>query len=251
MTPTGLPVDLHTRLLRDNATDTGLRPNHETVLVLLGGRATVTVDDGPRWTDIGTRRDVFDGPATACYLPAGLRWHITADAGGVAYAVITCPASTAGEPYLVTPEQVVTQRRGRGAFARDVHDIISPHHRAEALLVGETFNAGDGVWSSYPPHKHDHHDPPYESAQREAFLVKVHPDTGYGLFMHYRTADDPRQTTVVYDGDVITVEDGYHSFVAAAGHKFYYLWALGGTERTLHFNTDPRHRWLLEPDGSL
>ena len=111
-------------------------------------------------------------------------------------------------------------------------------------LVGETFSA-EGVWSSYPPHKHDVHDPPHESHQQESFLVRVSPPSGFGIFLTYDTIAAEREASVVYDSDIVAVSEGFHTFVAAAGHRFYYLWARAGTERVLRFRTDPRHEWLL------
>lgn len=221
----------------------------EHVVVVLGGSCTADfAPTGPVWTGLGARADVFDGRASAVYVPAGRDCRIVVD-DSAHLAVIAAPATTSREPYVVRPEDVVVQHRGREAWQREVHDIVGVDQPADRLMVGETFSA-DGVWSSYPPHKHDRHDPPHESKMAEAFLVRVEPASGFGIFLHYPTEADERQVRMVADGDVVGVPQGFHSFVAAAGHRFYYLWALSGTERALCFRTDERHTWLLdEPEA--
>ncbi len=248
MTATGLPVALRLGELAPGRSQEHSQADEEAVVVILGGRCDVRFDGpGPHWVGLGERADVFDGRATAFYAPAGRSWRITAGPAGVRFAVAAAPAAPGREPYVVRPDQVRAEHRGSGVWAREVHDIVGPEQPADGLLVGETFSA-EGVWSSYPPHKHDAHDPPHESHQQEAFHVRVDPPSGFGLFVHYPSVDVDRQARVVLDGDVVTVREGYHSFVAAAGHRFYYLWALAGTERALCFRTDPRHAWLLD-DG--
>ncbi|MFF7366569.1 5-deoxy-glucuronate isomerase [Streptomyces tricolor] len=245
MDAAGLPVTLDVGELAPGQSRTFRPTDEEAVVVLLGGRCDVRFDGGPHWEQLGERADVFDGRATALYAPAGRGWRMTAGPGGVRFALAAAPASTPYEPYVVRPDQVRSERRGTGVWSREVHDIVGPDQPSDSLLVGETFSA-EGVWSSYPPHKHDAHDPPRESHQQEAFHVRVDPPSGFGIFLHYPSTEDPRQAQVVHDGDTVTVREGYHSFVAAAGHRFYYLWALAGTERELHFRTDPRHTWLLD-----
>ncbi|MEU2433117.1 5-deoxy-glucuronate isomerase [Streptomyces sp. NPDC007861] len=246
MAATGSPVALRIGELAPGQSQEHRQSDEEAVVVILGGSCDVRFDTGgPRWEGLGERADVFDGRATAFYAPADRSWRITAGAAGVRFAVASAPASTPREPYVVRPDQVHAERRGSGVWEREVHDIVGPDQQADGLLVGETFSA-EGVWSSYPPHKHDAHDPPYESHQQEAFHVRVSPPSGFGLFVHYPAVEAGRQAQVVHDGDTVTVREGYHSFVAAAGHRFYYLWALAGTERELRFRTDPRHLWLLD-----
>lgn len=217
----------------------------ETVVVVLSGKCSATFEGGPRWDGLGGRNDVWDGKATAFYVPVGATCEVTAETDSAHVAVIAASASTVREPYLVTPDDISVQHRGRDSWQREVHDIISPEHPADRLLVGETFN-GAGVWSSYPPHKHDHHNPPVESKQVESFLVRVEPTSGFGVFVHYPDSAGERNASIVTDGEIVNVERGFHSFVAAGGHKFYYLWALAGQERVLCFHTDERDAWLLD-----
>ncbi len=252
MEATGLPVFLRAASLEPQRSEDNFLADQESVVIILGGSCAIEfTKGGPRWTDLGERADVFSGRATACYVPIGRGWQITGGPTGVRYAVASAAATTQREPYLVTPDEITVERRGSGVSQREVHNLIDQNKPADGLLVGETFSDG-AVWSSYPPHKHDKHNPPDESHHQESFYVRVSPPSGFGLFLHYPTVESDREVTVVQDGDIVQVESGYHSFVVAAGHRFYYLWALAGSQRELHFHTDPRHQWLLgKPEETL
>ncbi len=149
------------------------------------------------------------------------------------------------EPYVVRPDQVRSERRGTGVWSREVHDIVGPDQPSGSLLVGETFSA-EGVWSSYPPHKHDAHDPRARAiSKKRSMCGSTHP-RGSGSSSTIRPPRTLGRLRSYTTGTPSPSGRGYHSFVAAAGHRFYYLWALAGTERELHFRTDPRHTWLLD-----
>lgn len=220
--------------------------SRERVVVVLGGRCSAHFPaSGRRWSGLGGRGDVFDGPATALYVPRGQSCRVRAEAGGARLAVVSAEALHDREPYVVMPHEVRIEHRGRGTWARAVHDVIGPEQAADRLVLGETFSTA-GVWSGYPPHKHDRHDPPHESRMDEVFLVQVRPRTGFGVLLRYSAGDERERAEVVHDGDIVAVTEGYHGFVAAGGHRFYYLWALAGDERVLRPRTDPRHAWLLQ-----
>jgi 5-deoxy-glucuronate isomerase len=240
------PVELRVEHLPDGTLEVPA-DGRERVAVILGGTCSVAFGDGgPEWGELGERADVFDGLATAVYIPSGRAGEIKAAAGGVRLAFASAPAAGGSlEPYVVRPGDIRSERRGRGTWVRDVHDIVGSDAPAERLLVGETFST-EGVWSAYPPHRHDHHDPPHEGALDEAFLIRVSPPSGFGVLVEYPSAGGPRGARVVTDGEIFEVGEGFHSFVAAAGHRFYYLWALAGRERVLRFRVDPRDAWLLE-----
>ena len=54
-----------------------------------------------------------------------------------------------GDVALVGPDDVTVNARGRGTYAREVHDLFVRDPYAKRLMVGETFNP-PGHWSSYP-----------------------------------------------------------------------------------------------------
>lgn len=225
----------------------------EQVLVVLTGLCAVTAGGDSPKVALGGRTEVFDGPASAVYLSVGSGATVEA-ISDVSLALIhaavdgedqAAPRADALESYVVRPGDVHQETRGKGEWRREVHDIIGPEQPARRLLVGETFSAG-GAWSSYPPHRHDRDDPPYELRLSEAFLIKVRPADGFAVMIAYPEIDSGERSHVLHDDQVVRVGEGYHSFVVAGGHDLYYLWALASPKRQLSFRTDSRHEWLLD-----
>lgn len=230
--------------LKVNESITLIGDNLERVVVILGGTCTIQFEEeNICWTGLGKRKNVFDGPATSIYLPSFLSSIIKAETDTVQLVVISAPAHSKREPYVIAPNDVFIEDRGQNEWSREVHNILSSSHPADCLLVGETFST-KGVWSGYPPHKHDTDNPPGESKHDEIYLIRVQPTDGFGIFINYKNENEREQAIVVRDMETITVEEGYHTIVAAAGHKFYYLWALAGDERELKCHVDPRYKWL-------
>ena len=212
----------------------------EALLVVLGGRCDVEAD-GRTWERIGERTDVFDGKATAVYLPPGSRCRVTGR-GYVRVAVCAARAVSGGEAALISPDAVGVRNVGRETFQRAVYDILVPgSSEAERLIVGETINV-PGLWSGYPPHKHDEHDPPEESKLEEVYYFRLNPAQGFGLQRIYGDGFDT--VHAVQDGDVATISQGYHSVAAAPGYDLYYLWMLAGEHRVVHMREDIQHRWV-------
>ena len=212
----------------------------ESVLVILGGRCDVEVD-GQKWCDIGAREDVFGGKATAVYCPANSVCRAVAREG-VRIAVCSARANKGGKAALIPPEKVRVRAVGAGTFERAVHDIAVPGNvDGERIMVGETYNP-PGRWSSYPPHKHDAHNPPQESDLEEVYYFRVNPSQGFGIQRVYGDGFD--ETYAVRDGDVVTIARGYHPGAAAPGYELYYLWVLAGEHRIMHLCDDPQHGWV-------
>jgi 5-deoxy-glucuronate isomerase len=219
--------------------------DRERAIVVLSGTCSVRFPRfGHTWTGLGKRSDVFDGRATTVYVPRNQPCYIIAETQ-LRVVVVSAVALKDRAPYVILPADVCVERRGREAWTREVHNILGPEQPADRILLGETFSGRSGVWSGYPPHKHDQRDPPHESRLDELFFIQIRPSSGFGILIQYLATDDNEQTTVLHDGDIVSVSEGFHSIVAAGGHSFYYLWALAGEERVLVPRTDPRHKWLL------
>jgi 5-deoxy-glucuronate isomerase len=208
----------------------------ETVVVLQEGRGTFSAA-GHEWTV--ERSGVFTERATALYLPPGISLRVSAETRLEAVLVST-PAEPGGEPALVDPAAVRVQARGKGLYAREVHDILVTDPHARRLMVGETFNP-PGHWSSFPPHKHDGRDG--EPVLEEVYHYRVDPPQGFGHQMLY-SADGETTTHAVRDGDAVLLPYGYHPVSAPPGYRLYYLWAMAGAQRRLALHEDPAHRWI-------
>jgi 5-deoxy-glucuronate isomerase len=211
-------------------------PGEETIVVLQQGRGRFEVGDR-HWTV--ARADVFSERATALYLPPGRTLTVRADAPIEAILVST-PAPDGGEPALVTARDVQPAERGRGLYAREVHNVFVTDPHVHRLMVGETFNP-PGHWSSFPPHKHDGRDG--EPVLEEVYHYRIDPPQGFGHQMLY-TAAGESVTHVVRDGDAVLLPYGYHPVSAPPGYRLYYLWAMAGAERRLALHEDPAHRWI-------
>lgn len=211
-------------------------PGEETIVVLQEGRGTFAVGDR-EWPV--SRSGVFTERATALYLPPGAT--LRANAETPLEAVLVSAATNAGGPAaLVRPDDVRVNARGRGSYAREVHDIFVTDPHAHRLMVGETFNP-PGNWSSYPPHKHDGRDG--EPKLEEVYYYRIAPAQGFGHQMLY-TAEGESVTHTVHDGDAVLLPYGYHPVSAPPGYRLYYLWAIAGAERKLALHEDPAHVWI-------
>jgi 5-deoxy-glucuronate isomerase len=210
--------------------------DEETVIVLQEGRGTFSVG-AHRWPV--SRTSVFSERATALYVPPGLAFHAEADTALEAILVST-PAHRGAAPALATPADVVVNERGRGSYARTVHDIFVRDPHVQRLMVGETFNP-PGHWSSFPPHKHDGRDG--EPCLEEVYHFRIDPPQGFGHQMLY-TNDGESVTHAVRDRDCVLLPYGYHPVSSPPGYQLYYLWAMAGVERKLALHEDPAHRWI-------
>jgi 5-deoxy-glucuronate isomerase len=220
-----------------------LTEGEEAAFVILGGRCSANWGTGVH--HIGGRKNVFDGLPYALYLPSGNSVQFT---GETYVEIAECRApSTAGlQPRLIRPEDVVSSLRGGGNASRQIVDIIRPDFPADKLVVIEVYTPA-GNWSSFPPHKHDVHNPPTEVDLDEIYYYRIdRPHEGFALQRLYSADNTHDETVRTQDGDAVLVRSGYHPVVAGPGYNVYYLNFLAGTSRTLSVTEDPNHVWLKE-----
>jgi 5-deoxy-glucuronate isomerase len=215
-----------------------VNPKEETILVLQQGSGTLSAGG---LNSRVSRSSVFTDRASALYLPAGVELTVIAEDTFEA-VVVSTPAETSGEPALVTPDDVIVNKRGKGTYTREVHDILVKDPHAKRLMVGETFNP-PGHWSSFPPHKHDGRNG--EPKLEEVYHFRIDPPQGFGYQTIY-TNDGESVTHQVRDRDAVLLPYGYHPVAAAPGYRLYYLWAMAGEQRALALYEDPAHRWIHE-----
>jgi 5-deoxy-glucuronate isomerase len=215
-------------------------PTEEAVFVLLGGRCGANWGVGDR--QIGRRENVFGGLPYSLYLPAGNR--VTFQAETICeIAECRVPSTAKLQPRLITPSDVQTNLRGGGNASRQIVEVIAPDFPADKLVVFEVYTPG-GNWSSYPPHKHDVHNPPQEVDLDEIYYYRIAQPDGFALQQLY-TSDRSRDLMLrAHDGDTVLVRDGFHPVVAGPGYDVYYLNFLAGTSRTMSVTEDPKHVWL-------
>lgn len=216
----------------------------ESVLVLLGGSCSIVIEDSHRWVNIGERDDVFSGRATAVYIPRNTKYRVIGEKGLLEAALVRAPTETRGTAFVVWPKDIKVVTRGRNNWRREVHNILDSTHSAGKLLVGETFNEPGG-WSSYPPHKHDVHNPPHEAQLEELYHFRIQPVNGFGIQRIYSKPHELDETFTVGHGDTVFIPFGYHTVVGAAECRLYYLWVLAGNGRILQWQQDPVYNWIM------
>jgi 5-deoxy-glucuronate isomerase len=219
----------------------------EAAVVVLTGRVDAAAD-GVSLGTAGGRASVFEGPGDTVYAPPGSGLRLQALDGGPVQLAI---ASAAAEPdadappaRVITPADQRIADVGAGNWSRTVRTILGPDDAAVRLLLGETINP-PGNWSSYPPHRHDRHDPPREADLEEVYLFKVDPPGGFGVQIRY-DIDGEEETFLVRDEDIAAIRTGFHPVVAASGYSLYYLWVMAGEGREMMPYLDPAHAWVQE-----
>ena len=219
---------------------------YELGLVILSGTCDVVAGEFSALGK-GKRKDVFSGKPTTIYIPRDTAYTVTAvGEGALEIGVCKVKADKKYEPFVVEPEEVVTEHRGQLNWQRDVNDIITTKFegKVDKIVLGETYGC-PGQWSSYPSHKHDTDSLPYEVDMEEIYHFRVNPRQGFGIQVMYNDDFSLNESYMVRNGDSIAIKEGYHPVAAAPGYSIYYLWVMAGKSgRKLTPNDDPKHAWV-------
>ncbi len=220
--------------------ETGVR---ELGIVLLGGICSVSSSAG-RFPSFGKRANVFAGLPYVVYLPIATQFELTAETDSD-LAFCYCRAEERYPAKLIPPGEVRVEIRGGGNATRQINHMIQPSFAAHRLLVCEVYTPG-GNWSSYPPHKHDVHNPPTEVDLEEIYYYRIDGDQGYAIQKVYTSDRRLDATLTVRDGELVLIPEGYHPVVAAHGYNVYYLNALAGSARSMAASDDPAYAWVRQ-----
>jgi len=234
-------LSFETRALDRGQTYYGETAEREVAIVLLGGICSVYSSRG-EWHNFGKRANVFDGLPYTLYLPLRTSFSITTD---TSCDVALCYAKAEEEypPRLITPDKVGIEIRGGGNATRQINSMLPPGFLAHRLMVVEVFTPA-GNWSSFPPHKHDVHNPPGEVDLEEIYYYRIERPEGFAVQKVYTADKRIDETMTVRDGELVLVPEGYHPVVAAHGYNVYYLNALAGSARSLAASDDPNYAWV-------
>ena len=221
----------------------GQTDSTELCIVMLGGACSIESSAGT-WRHLGKRPNVFAGMPYAVYLPIHTEYAVSAEAD----CELALCSSRAEEPHparLIAPEDVELEVRGGGNATRQINHIIKPEFDAQRLLIVEVYTPS-GNWSSYPPHKHDVHNPPVEVDLEEMYYYKIDRPEGYAIQRLYFANRSIDTALVVRDGELVLVPEGYHPVVAAHGYNVYYLNVLAGSARSMAASDDPDYEWVRQ-----
>jgi 5-deoxy-glucuronate isomerase len=219
------------------------QPSEELALVLLAGQATVRAGE-QKWECLGRRANVFAGMPHTLYLPLDTeRVEIEALTTVCEVAVCGARANRKFPAAVIEPSAVEVEIRGGGNATRQINHILKPDFPADRLLVVEVYTPS-GNWSSYPPHKHDVHNPPGEVDLDEIYFYKISQPEGFAIQRVYTRDGRRNETLTVRDNEVVLIPDGYHPVVAAHGYDCYYLNVLAGSARSMAASDDPDLAWV-------
>lgn len=216
--------------------------NMETAIIIISGKYRIFFDNQKDGIS-GERESVFYSTAHVIYIPRECVARIQAESQELVMVVASTYAEKKLEPF-VKSNGFKKEIRGEKEYKRTVIDLLNEDDNTESLFVGETFHT-HGVWSGYPPHKHDREIEGKESKNEELYFVKVEPSNGFGIFVKYTDKTD-KDAFVVNDGTFIYVKEGYHVILSAPEYKFYYLWIASSTDKKFICAADEDYSWIKE-----
>jgi 5-deoxy-glucuronate isomerase len=221
----------------------GRTGRRELAIVLLGGVCSVSSSAGT-FPGFGQRPNPFAGMPYTLYLPIATEFELAAETA-CDLAFCYCGAEERHAAKLVRPEEVAVEIRGGGNATRQINHIVGPGFPAHRLLVCEVYTPS-GNWSSYPPHKHDVHNPPGEVDLEEIYYYRMDRPEGFAIQKVYTRDRRLDATLTVRDGEMVLIPEGYHPVVAGHGYNVYYLNALAGSARSMAASDDPDYAWVRQ-----
>jgi 5-deoxy-glucuronate isomerase len=213
----------------------------ETGLVCLNGSASVRANGEP--FTLGR----FD----SLYVPRGASIEVAAGSDGCDLAEIAAPVEQR-YPVQFVPFTAVKEdpglhfNAGKETSQREVNILIGKNVEAGRILAGVTFSS-PGNWTSWPPHEH-------AAMLEEAYLYIDMPAPSFGLQLVYTDAKEPELATIVREGDVVLMPQGYHPNVAAPGGSINFLWMMAANREREDrkygvFNVQPEFAPAPAPPG--
>ena len=213
--------------------------------VILSGQCDIR-GDRFGWMHAGERANVFDGPASAFYLPPAYGCRIIARTP-LQIVIAAAPATISSQPVFIAPGDIRRQAFGNGIVRRELHEILHENYATACLMAAEVHTPA-GHWPCFPPHRHDTDSLPVEARLEEVSFFKFQPSQGFGFVSIY--GDNlAAEARYLLDGDAIVIPNGYHAVTSAPGYRCYCLNILAGSTRRMLARDDPRHSWVLEKES--
>lgn len=192
----------------------------ETGLICLGGQASVLVDAE------STELSRFD----TLYIPRDASVEVKAGPGGCDMAEIAAPVTRRHPLQRVFFSDVQKDpglhfEAGGPAAKRELNVLIGKNIEAGRIMAGVTFSQ-PGNWTSWPPHEH-------AALAEEAYLYIEMPPPSFGIQLVYTNNEEPELATIVREGDVVLMPEGYHPNVAAPGCTINFLWMMAANREDI------------------
>jgi len=222
---------------------------NEMVVVLLGGVAEIR-SSRESWQEVGRRPDVFSGMPYAVYIPRQTEFEVIAKSNELDLGYGWTQTNQDHPMQLITPEMIDIDIRGGDNVTRQINNIVPPGFDCHKLVAVEVYTPS-GNWSSYPPHKHDHHQVDengklIEADLEEIYFYKIDKPTGFAYQRIYTDDGKIDELLLVKDNELVLSPEGYHPVVSAPGNNTYYLNFLAGSAQALSASDDPDFAWVKE-----
>ena len=188
----------------------------ETAFIALGGEAAVSAGGA-----VYTLR-----PYDALYVPRDTAVQVAPGPAGCDLAEVAAPVERRHPIQFVAFSAVQADSglhfaAGGPASKRELNVLIGKNVQAGRLMAGVTFSE-PGNWTSWPPHEH-------AVLAEEAYLYIDMPAPAFGVQLVYTDPGEPELATIVREGDVVLMPQGYHPNVAAPGGAINFLWMMAAS----------------------
>ena len=165
-------------------------------------------------------------PYDALYVPRESKVEITPGKDGCDLAEIAAPVDRKHPVQFVSFAEVQANNglhfaAGGPSAKRELNVLLGKNVEAGRIMAGVTFSE-PGNWTSWPPHEH-------AVLAEEAYLYINMPAPGFGVQLVYANPREPELATIVREGDVVLMPQGYHPNVAAPGGAINFLWMMAAT----------------------
>jgi 5-deoxy-glucuronate isomerase len=213
--------------------ETAARHLHYGRIILGGGDAALSFSTGDHEVGVislkGSAAVLAEGqtfdlvPYDALYVPRDCGVDIRPGPRGCDLAEVSAPVSQRYPIQFVRFADVQHDpglhfKAGGPSAERTLNVLLGKNIQAGRIMAGVTFSA-PGNWTSWPPHEH-------ASLAEEAYLYIDMPAPAFGLQLVYTDANEPELATIVREGDVVLMPQGYHPNVAAPGGSINFLWMM-------------------------
>lgn len=214
--------------------------NKERAYLLIRGEVLVEWED----QQVRMKRDsCFKENPWCLHVPAKVAVKITGVDDSSELAVQKTNNDKSFAPKLYTPEECMSEERGKGTMketsTRIVRTIFDKSNTQDAnLVLGEVIDF-PGKWSSYPPHHHP---------QPEIYYYKFYPENGFGY------AELGEDVVKVRNNDTVTIDGGLtHPQATAPGYAMYYLWVIRHLDENPYITPtfEKEHLWVTEKDAKI
>jgi 5-deoxy-glucuronate isomerase len=187
--------------------------DRETALICLRGAATVDAQ--------GTAYTL--GRYDALYVPRDETITVHPADGGCDVAEISAPVNARHTVQFVGFDDVRADptlhfETGGPSAKRSLNVLVGKNVAAGRVMAGVTFSQ-PGNWTSWPPHEH-------ATMLEEAYLYIDMPAPAFGIQLVYTNPHEPEVATIVREGDIVLMPQGYHPNVAAPGGSINFVWMM-------------------------